>query len=176
MEIFNSIKKWPGIDQLNNVETEQDQKAEVDKLKEQCLFAKEFDVEKIVIKKIEMEKLIEALKFGCNKETGREEGQKFKKILENELNRKGIPQYLISKRDKKFELNEQQERILKEQKFHKELQKKGLDFFNLDKIGGCTSIKILKKNIIMDEEKLDEYRLNYNLNNMAKKNKMHVLR
>jgi len=43
-------------------------------------------------------------------------------------------------------------------------------------LGNAPPLEILKKNIIMDEEKLDEYRLNYNLNNIAKKNKRYILR
>ncbi|CAK60339.1 unnamed protein product (macronuclear) [Paramecium tetraurelia] len=212
---------------------EQDYKDEVDKLKEQFLLAKEFDVEKIVRKKIEMEKLIEAqkkkneeyekiqLELAAIREVAEKKDINSKKMLENALNRRGIPQQLISERDKvllsnailddreeeqrqrdriyeevqqkvqqekekkkletaeklrdinskKFELNEQQERILKEKAFHKELQKKGLDFLTQIELGNAPPLDILKKNIIMDEEKLDEYRLNYNLNNIAKKNK-----
>lgn len=60
--------------------------------------------------------------------------------------------------DKRGEIHEKQERILREKAVHGELMKKGIDYLTQVELGLAPPYEYLKKNLVMDEDVVDEYR------------------
>lgn len=51
------------------------------------------------------------------------------------------------------------------------MMKRGVDYLTQLELGNGPPLEHIRKNIVLDDDKLDEYRSNYNLKAIAKKNK-----